>query len=337
MTLNYLVKEAKYYKKVDGNLRRITIKFLLAKTPLRKLVNSRLYNKFYGKMIREKAGKMPCILSIENTNICNARCIMCPHTKMKRKQKVMSQKNFEQIVDKVMKQERIKFITITGFGEPFADKDLDKKIAWINKKYPGVKIIIFTNGSLLDEKIAEKILKLGVFKLNFSVNGTKKNYKRIMGLDYDRTMEKINYFLKRQKELRSKTLTNVSLMVLNDNKKDIKEFMDFWSGRVDSVMAYLPSDWAGGVDVVAKTPFKNKRWPCMALWKFVTIDVDGNVIMCCRDYESKFKLGNVLKDDYKKIKERMDGVKKRHLEMDFSMPICRRCDNSFDSSLDWWE
>ena len=337
MNLKYLRKEAKYYKKVDGSLKRIVTKFLLAKTPLRRLVNSKLYNKIYKKKIKRGINKRPYILSIENTNICNAKCIMCPHVKMKRKQRVMNQKDFEKIVNNVMAHEKPKFITITGFGEPLADKHLDGKIKWLNNKYPDLKIIIFTNASLLDKKLTEKLLKLKIFKLNFSINGTRKNYNRIMGLDYEDTMKKINYFLKRKKELKNKILMNASLMILDDNKKDIKQFIDYWMEKMDSVMAYLPSDWAGEVEMVVKTPFKNKRWPCMTLWKFVTVDVDGNAIMCCRDYESKFKLGNLIKEDYNKIKDKINIIKKQHLKMNFSRPICKSCDNSFDSSLDWWE
>ena len=339
MNLKYLIKEAKYYKKVDGSIKRIFRKFLFAKTPLKKFVNSGMYNKIYSKRIDKKIGTRPYILSIENTNICNARCIMCPHTKMKRKQKVMNQKDFEEIVNKVMEKENIKFITITGFGEPLADKNLDKKIEFINKKYPKVKIIIFTNASLLTPKLIDRLLKLNIFKINFSVNGTRKNYKRFMGLVYDDTIKKINLFLKSKGELKKEfPLINMSLMILDDNKEDVKEFINTWIEKADSVMTYLPSDWAGGIDHgVVKTPFKDKRWPCMALWRYVTVDVDGNVILCCRDYESEFKLGNLIKEDYEKAKNKIEEIKKRHLKMDFSMPICNRCDNSFDSSLDWWE
>ena len=68
-----------------------------------------------------------------------------------------------------------------------------------------------------------------------------------------------------------------------------------------------------------------------------TLDVDGNVIMCCRDYESKAKFGNVFKQDIKKIRnsKKYQDLLKKQLKYNFSTPICNTCDNSFDSSLDW--
>jgi radical SAM protein with 4Fe4S-binding SPASM domain len=103
-------------------------------------------------------------------------------------------------------------------------------------------------------------------------------------------------------------------------------------------MAYLPSDWAGALDSgIVKTPFKNKRWPCMTLWKYVTVDVQGNVIVCCRDYESSSRLGNILKEDYRKITQKIKALQKRHLKGDYNYSVCAKCNNSFDSSLDWWE
>ena len=340
MSLKYLLKEAKYYKKVDGSLKRIFLKCLFAKTPLKKTVNSRLYSLIYSKMIGKKSSIIgPSILSIENTNICNAKCIMCPHSIMKRKQKVMKQKDFEKIVNKVMKEEKIKFVTITGFGEPLIDRGIGKKIEFVNKKYPDAKIIIFTNASLLTKELSEKLLKLKVFKINFSINSIKSEYKKIMGLDYDKTISNIDYFIKKKKDLKKDyPLVNVSLMVLNDNKRNIDEFLKQWQDKADSVMTYLPSDWAGALDhAIIKTQFKDKRWPCMALWKNITVDVEGRVIVCCRDYESISSLGNLLKEDYNKIKSRIKALQERHLKGDYDYSVCAKCDNSFDSSLDWWE
>jgi hypothetical protein len=32
----------------------------------------------------------------------------------------------------------------------------------------------------------------------------------------------------------------------------------------------------------------------------------------------------------------MSQIREMHLKDNFSMPLCDKCDNSFDSSLDWW-
>ncbi|MFA5173818.1 MAG: radical SAM/SPASM domain-containing protein [Candidatus Pacearchaeota archaeon] len=339
MDLKYLIKELKYYKKLKG-LSRAIKKYSLSRTFLKNSVNSPFYNKIYGNNIKKKAKILkPYILQIENTNLCNARCVMCPHTIMKRKAKVMSLKNFKKIINNVLNRYDIKKLVITGFGEPFMDKNLIDKIKYINEKYPKLKIEIYTNASLLDQKTADEILKTKIEKMTFSINGTESNYKKIMGLDYEKTKNNVVYFLKKNKELGNPILTNVSLMILKENEIDVKNFIDFWSPFSDSVRVYPPSDWAGALNEMVKRPsFKYKRWPCMTLWNAVTVDVEGKVIMCCRDYESKVTFGNLINEDILKIREskKFQDLLKNQLDFEFSTPICSKCDNSFDSSLDWW-
>ncbi len=344
MDLKYILKEVRYYKKLNA-LSKAIKKFLLTKTFLSKIVNTSIYNKIYLGKIKKKIKKIePKILQIENTNLCNAKCIMCPHTIMKRKKKVMGLEKFKKILDNVMKHYKIKRLTITGFGEPFMDKEIIEKIKYADKKYPQLKTEIYTNASLLTKKITEELLKTNIKKITFSINGTQKNYKKIMGLNYENTKKNVLFFLNQKKKLSHRVLCNISLMVLKENKKDIKNFMNFWKPLADSVRIYAPSDWAGTLDLelIQKTPFKNKRWPCFALWNNITVDVNGDVIMCCRDYESKVKFGNLLTGkirDIKKIRnsEKFKNLLKKQLSFDFLTPVCKTCDNSFDSSLDWWE
>lgn len=342
MGIKYLAKEAKYYKHLDGGIKRIGKKFAFAKTPLKKWVNSSSYNKIYSKLVKKKILKeKPYILHIENTNICNARCVMCPHVKMKRTKGIMSQKEFEKIIDNTLPYLPIRYVTITGFGEPLIDKGIIAKIEYLNKKYPKIKINIYTNASTLTKDLTEKLLKLKILKINFSINGTKSSYKKIMGLDYDKTVKNIVYFLRKKKELKKKfPLTNVSAMLIKDNKKDMKAFKRFWMDKTDSVMIYLPSDWAGEVDlgIVDQTPFKFKRWPCAILWRWISVDVKGDVLMCCRDYESKVTFGNLLKKNIKQIRGsgKFKELLKKQANYDFNTPICNKCNNCFDSSLDWW-
>lgn len=339
MKIQYIIKEAKYYRKVNG-LPRAVKKFILTQSPCSKIVNTPYYNKYYKKVINKKAEKIkPTILQIENTNICNAKCVMCPHSIMKRRQKIMKQEEFEKIFDNVMRSYKIKRVTITGFGEPLIDRCLAEKIAYTNRKYPKVKIDLYTNASLMTKEISEKLLKLKIDRITFSINGTSKNYKKVMGLDYEKTKNNVSYFLKMKRKLKNPILTNVSLMILKENEDDVKKFIDFWDQLADSVRVYAPSDWAGMVkNIIQKNPFKTKkRWPCFVLWNNITVDVEGNVVLCCRDYESKGKFGNLLIKDAKEIRDdkKFRGLLNKQLNFDFNIAVCSTCDNSLDSSIDW--
>ncbi|MEM4270772.1 MAG: radical SAM/SPASM domain-containing protein [Candidatus Pacearchaeota archaeon] len=344
MNFWYLLKEIKYYKKRDSNLKRAFYKFLFYKTPLSRFVNTWFYNYFYQKQV-DKFTRIykPTILQIENTNFCNARCIMCPHSIMKRKQKIMKFKDFKKIVDNVLSNySTIRLLIITGFGEPLFDKNILEKIDYVNKNYPHIKIDLYTNAGLLSKELSNKLLNMNIHKINFSINALEKNYKEIMGLDYNLVSRNIFYFCQRKKELKKEyPLINFSLMILKQNARDIKDFIKLWEKHGDSIMSYMPLNWAGSkkVDTVSEVKMKKKRWPCLPLWQNITVDVDGNIIMCCQDYESRVVFGNALKQPIKEImnSKKFKKVRELHKKGIFNMPVCNTCDNWVNSSFSWWD
>jgi radical SAM protein with 4Fe4S-binding SPASM domain len=194
----------------------------------------------------------------------------------------------------------------------------------------------------LNEDLSRKLLGLKIHKINFSINGTEKSYHKIMSLDYNKTKDNILEFIGLKKKMNLKLpLVNISLMIVDDNKEEIENIIKFWKGSADSIMAYGPSDWAGSLKVASvanQNPFIKKRWPCSFLWTTIMVDVEGNVIMCCRDYESKVKFGNLLKKNILDIRSGKDFSKllDKHKKGEYNTPVCSSCDNVFDSSLNWW-
>lgn len=341
MDLKYLIKEAKYYYKVNGFWRMLK-KFILTNTPVRKLVNTPFYNKIYKKRIMKRSGLQPKYLLIETTNICNARCKMCPHVIMKRKQRIMSLEDYKKVLDNVMKNYKIERLTLNGFGEPFIDKGIFDKINYTNMRYPKLKIDLYTNAALLTSEIADKLLKVKIDRITFSINGDEETYKDVMGLDYQNTKKNVINFLVKKRNTKNKVLTNISMMILKNNADKAKNFIEFWRRYADSVRVYYPSDWAGALkeNLGKQTiPYNRKQWPCMGIFAHIAIHSNGEFIVCCRDYESKVQFGNLIKgDDIKELREGKEFKKlqKNHLNFNFSSQICKNCDHALDSSIDWW-
>ena len=344
MNIKNFLQEVRYYVKLEG-FKRPFLKFLWYQSPLKKLVNTLLYNKIYLKVIKRKAGEIqPQILQIETTNACNAKCLMCPHRVMKRGVCTMSLEDFKKVLDNVMKNyPLIKRLTINGFGEPLVDRGIIEKIDYVNQKYPKLKVDIYTNASALTRDIADKLLEKKLGRVTFSINGyEKEDYEKIMGLNFENVRKNVLYFLKRKKELGKKFLVNASMMILKENKGKAEGFVDFWRPRVDSVRTYFPSDWAGELKEnlgEQKIPFDRKQWPCSASWTHIVIHSRGEFLACCRDFNSAWDFGNILKgDDIKKMREgkKFKEMQRQHLNFDFSFPLCRNCDHAYDSSIEWW-
>jgi len=342
MNIWNLIKEIKYYLRLEGFSRPFK-KFLLYQSPLSKIVNTNLYNKTYMKRIKKRAGKIqPKFLQVETTNGCNARCLMCPHTCMKRKVKVMSLEDFKKVLDNVMKNYDIEVLTMHGFGEPFFDKGILDKIAYANKRYPRLKIDMATNAGLMTKEKADGLLKLKLWRLTFSINGWEGNYKEVMGIDYETTKRNALYFMKKKKAMKNPVLVNVSMMILKENEKDFEKYSKFWRKYADSVRGYFPSDWAGELRQnlgEQKIPYDRKQWPCTAPWTHIVIHSRGEFIVCVRDFESSVQFGNLIKgDDIKELRnsKKFKDFQRQHLNFDFSSPVCKNCDHAYDSSIEWW-
>lgn len=342
MKMTNFLQEMRYYTKLHGFARPFK-KYLLYSTPLSRIVNTPLYNKLYTKRILKKAKIVqPKILQIETTNACNAKCKMCPHIVMERKVHSMSFEDFKTILDNVMKHYPIERVTMSGLGEPFLDRGIIEKIKYVNQKYPKVKIDIYSNGSLLSKQRADELLTTKVSRITFSVNGSKDDYNEVMKLDYENTKNNVIYFLEQKRKLKHPVLTNISMMLLKENEKSAKGFVEFWKGHTDSVRTYFAHTWT---DTLKESlgdqsiPFGRKQWTCDALWTDIVVHSTGEVLMCCRDYDSAVVFGNLLKgDDIKKIREskRFKELQEKHLKNDFSSPLCENCDHSYDSSIEWW-
>ena len=98
------------------------------------IASTRIYQKFIKTKIDQsiidlKKNKNYNII-IETTNFCNAKCIMCPHTSMKRSQKIMDDKTFNKIITQ-LETEKINpqaFIdAITGNYEKYEFKKVKSK------------------------------------------------------------------------------------------------------------------------------------------------------------------------------------------------------------------
>lgn len=113
------------------------------------------------------------------------------------------------------------YLGFTG-GEPFMRKDLID-ILWFAKRM-GFELIIYTNGSLINEEIAQELQRLRPNKVDITIPAMSKNaFERITGLigSRDKIFKTINLLYKNEVNLGFKTC------VLKENESEIKEIQDF--------------------------------------------------------------------------------------------------------------
>src|SRR5206468_2345868 len=105
---------------------------------------------------RDRAPRMPEIVQIESTNICNAKCVFCPRDEMHRRQGIMSVELFKKIVDECAEL-RITHVRMHNYGEAFIDRKLVEKVKYAKEK--GISEVgLISNGSLISEPVARGMI-----------------------------------------------------------------------------------------------------------------------------------------------------------------------------------
>lgn len=313
--------------------------------PFNLIVNKNIYNYFYKKHIRkciDEILKNPIYINIETTNICNADCVMCPHSKMKRKQGVMDERLFKHIIDKIIGSKLpVKEFVLSGFGEPLVDRFIFNRIEYIKSK-GNFYTKLFTNVSLLNEENSNNVVNSDLDEIVISFNGISSEvYEKVMRkLEFERSLTNANGLLNLiQRSKIEKPKVVISCVRLEINKKEIRKIRKFWDGKVSQILKPIPENWSGNLK--QNSPwlyiYKKKLWPCRGLWDTLDFLWDGRVSLCCRDYEGNKILGDISSNSILDILNYKRSIGYKHLEGDYSeTPICLKCDTAINNSITWW-
>jgi len=307
------------------------------------IVNSKVYDKYYNKKIRKTINnlekKFPLGVDIGTTNLCNAACIMCPHSKLK-KMGTMDMKLYKKIIDNCARLD-IKLITLSFFGEPFLDKKIIEKIKYAKEK--GMNVGFYSNASLLTEKLAKDVVEAKLDNITISFDGaTKKTYERIRkNLKFEATKKNILNLINIKKKLNKKSpKINLVLVELEENKKEIGDFYREWEEKVDSINIINMRNWANDIQKEGtKESFhfnkKIKRKPCALIWLKMIVDWNGDVVLCCDDWNHSTILGNLKKQTIEEIwkGDKLKKIREAHKKGEFNnVPLCAGC----NKKSVWW-
>ena len=133
-----------------------------------------------GKEMKKKLGYVPpAFITITPTNQCNLNCKGCYYGGFKKDNKIEGL-TYEQLDDILnqCKELGMTFINWSG-GEDFL-------IPWfldLLEKHSDLYHLVFTNGTLINEKISERLAKMGNVSLSISIEGFEKrtDYRRGKG------------------------------------------------------------------------------------------------------------------------------------------------------------
>jgi MoaA/NifB/PqqE/SkfB family radical SAM enzyme len=300
--------------KVKRDLRRLAERTLQRNAgPLRKLLL------LSG---RDRAPRLPEIVQIESTNICNAKCVFCPRDDMHRRQGVMDMALFRKIVDECAAL-GITHLRLHNYGEPFIDRQLLDKVRYA-KSRGMAEVGMISNGSLLTEDVTRGMIEAGLDAINISVDASGKEVfeSTRVGLKYDRVIANIERLVRLRTELGKRRPKLILSFVRQNNSEDERAFIEHWRAIADKIHITDLHNWAGTLNRQSDV-----NYPCYRPWLTFTALWDGRVSLCCADFDGRQILGDLRISSIQEIwnSEAYRTVRREHLETG-GPAICRSCD-----------
>jgi len=277
---------------------------------------------------------LPTVLMIENTNHCNAECVMCPRDTLSRKRGFMDFGLFEKIIKEASGESRKPVTHLHGFGEPLLDKLLPDKIR-LAKDHGITHTYIVSNASRLFPETSRKIICAGLDKMKISFYGTdEESYNSTMKrLDFKVTLQNITDFLRIRKELKSETPRLIVQYLPNEtNRAEVAKFKSLWDplidrGAGDCLNVATLHNYGGGR--AYNHMGKKIVSVCYFPWTSMSVLWDGRVVTCCMDSNGVQVLGDLNNQTVQEVWNGpvLTGVRNDFGNLEYGKyPVCMACD-----------
>jgi len=289
-------------------------------------LNSAPAKRFRCKLQREDAMKLKNPeIRFEVTNRCNALCIMCPREKMKRPQGVMEMSLYKRVLDEAYSY-GARQVSLENYGESFLDPHICERARYARSK--GCDVYTITNGSLLDAKKADEVLDCFT-KIRISMYAvTKETYERVhRGLSFETVQKNVEDLFALRKKKGSPMRIELYFLLMEENKHEMKRFVETYEHLVDALSVWKPHNWSDGRGYREHAGMKvscgrPSTGPIQVQW-------DGLVVPCCFDYDSRIILGDLKDQTLSDVVrgEAYDRLRRAHESGEFyKYPFCDSCD-----------
>lgn len=276
---------------------------------------------------------------LELSNVCNHKCLFCPHSKMKRKAHYMDEKLAFRLIEEAGRL-GIPKISFYMNNEPFATKDLHKYIR--KAKEEGIKYVYLnTNGSLASPDKLMVCFDAGLDSLKFSINaGSRETYKLIHGRDdFDKVIENLKFAYRYCKEnhpaarvISSFVVTKYTRDEMDLHYENIRKYLDDFAFFYAQTYQGQMVDEIKDLHVEFETELPHTKQsaitpPCDLLWTSLNVSCEGYLVLCCGNVDNDLAIEDL---NTKRIKEawhseRMQEIRRKHLDNNLYGTPCQRC------------
>jgi MoaA/NifB/PqqE/SkfB family radical SAM enzyme len=210
--------------------------------------------------------KPPGFLTISPGKTCNLQCTGCYASAGPTTEK-LDWSTFDRIITEAKTLWGVRFINISG-GEPLAYRSKGKGLLDAVEKHPDLFFLFFTNGTLIDEKTAQRMAALGNVTPAISVEGWRERTDERRGSGvYDQILAAMEQLRK------AGVFFGISLTATRHNAEEIlsEEFIDYFFEQQGAfygwIFQYMPIGRSYTLDLMP-TP-EQRLWMWKRSWEIV--------------------------------------------------------------------
>lgn len=291
---------------------------------------------------------LPIMAMIEVSRFCNLRCPSCPIGKNKIKNRaMMSFGDFKKIIKLV--NNSVREISLFNYGEPLTNSDIAKMIRFA--KNNGINNIkLHSNGLLLNKKLSRELIKSGLDEISISIDGaSNKTYKKYrIGGDLNILLKNTKDFIELKKNMNiKKPVVVAQFIIMKHNQGEIEKFSEICKNiGVDKIIYKTFNAYMSGYEdrkinlKFVPTNIKYSRYKtakakgisdyyklnhCMWPWENLVVNANGDIALCCHDYNADYQLGNILRDDNWWNTENRKKIQNSIIRRNNKINMCKHC------------
>lgn len=245
-------------------------------------------------------------ISIETTNICNARCVFCANGVMQRRKEPLSMERFRSVVDQfaAMGGRDIDFnVTI---GDPLLDPHLLERARYVRGFPQFTNLGFVTTLQWLHRFDLDEFFDAGFTWISVSTTlSGRDKYLEFFGVDkYEPMLDNLTRLLRENRRRGGPLHIDVSIKPTNEPLSAIVAHPDLAMvsglagedlGAKVRAQGFYVDDWLGAVQLppyLKKRPLYPRAFrPCRLLYAGLMVYSNGRVGACsCRDFEASSEL-----------------------------------------------
>lgn len=270
---------------------------------------------------------LPRGFSLNLCGHCNYRCRYCPQGVSPQPEGYLDLKLAARLFDEL--QDRPVYVQISARGESLQHPEFFAVIDMIKEASADSFICLNTNGALIDEAMAGRLVASGIDQIQVSLQTVDGDlYRKMTGSPlHDRVMAGLDALARRAgKGAARLPMLTAQFLDTPENAPHRGAFEAFCADRGIHGHVQQMHHWGGTFEALDRAD--PDRYPCPYLFLYPTIGHDGRVAPCFIDFHGEYAYGSIATERLATIWHSSPARRMREIHLAgrwAEIPICRNC------------